>query len=149
MFNNNNFNDNFLDNLKKLNIDFNKIKAMSLNGDKYTKNNIKFSLNDPNVDFNKMKAMVLHPEYFITDNYNYFLKSLFSLDNFKNNLLCLKIYFGHKNCAIKSDSFEEINEMKVLKYLYLINIYFDRDIEIKLDKLKLLYCNRCQNANYI
>ena len=38
--------------------------------------------------------------------------------------------------------------MKVLKYLYLINIYFDRDIEIKLDKLKILYCNRCKNANY-
>jgi len=147
MFNNKNFNDNFLDNLKELNIDFNKIKAMSLNADKYTKNNINFSLNDPNVDFNRIKAMVLHPEYFITDNYNYFLKSLFSLDNIKNYLLCLKIYFGHKNCPIKSDSFEEINDMKVLKYLYLININLDRDIEIKLDKLKILYCNRCKNAN--
>ena len=147
MFNNINFNDNFLDNLKELNIDFNKIKAMSLNADKYTKNNVNFSSNGPNIDFNRMKAMVLHPEYFITDNYNYFLKSLFSLDDIKNNLLCLKIYFGHKNCSIKSDSFEEINDMKVLKYLYIINIYFDKDIEIKLDKLKVLYCNRCRNAN--
>ena len=60
-----------------------------MNAEKYIQDKINF--NDPNVDFNKMKAMVLHPEYFITDNYNYFLKSIFSLNNIKNNLVCLKI----------------------------------------------------------
>ena len=147
IFNNKNFYDNFLDNLKELNIDFNKIKVMTLYGEKYIQDNI--NINDPNVDFNKIKAMILHPEFFITDNYNYFLKSLFSLNDIKNNLICLKIYFGHKHCVIKADSFEEINNMKLLKYLYIININFDKNIEIKLNNLKILYCNKCKNANSI
>ena len=147
IFNNKNFYDNFLDNLEELNIDFNKIKTITLNAEKYIQDKINF--NDPNVDFNKMKAMVLHPEYFITDNYNYFLKSIFSLNNIKNNLVCLKIYFCHKHCAIYPDSFDEINDMKVLKYLYIININFAKNIEIKLNNLKTLYCNKCKNANSI
>lgn len=82
--------------------------------------------------------MVLHPEFFITDNYNCFLKSLFSLNDIKNNLICLKLYFCHKHCTIKSDSFEEINKMKLLKYLYIININFDRGVEIKLKNLNII-----------
>ena len=66
---------------------------MTLNAEKYIEE--KLNLNDPNVDFNRLKAMVLHPEFFITDNYNCFLKSLFSLNDIKNNLICLKLYFCH------------------------------------------------------
>ena len=144
-FNNKNFEENFLDNLNELKIDFSKIKSMTLNAEKY----IPEEMNFKTMDFNRMKAMVLHPDFFIRDNYNFFLKNLFTLNNIRNNLIHLKIFFYHKHCVIKSDSFNEINNMKALKYLYLKNLNFDRHINISLNNLKILYCNKCKNANYI
>ena len=48
-------------------------------------------------------------------------------------------------CEIKSEFFENINNFKSLRYLYIGNINFDKDFIIKLNILELLSIISCKN----
>ena len=72
------------------------------------------------------------------ENYTYFFQNLFSFDNFINNIIHFEFFFNLKeHILIERKSFELINNMKALKYLFIININFNEIITIKLSNLKL------------
>ena len=107
--------------LKRLNIDFSKIKRMSI---KYDDDN------DPNWNLEKYQ------------NNNYFFENLFSINNIENNLIFLYIHF---KCYLDNYIFEKINSFKSLQYLYLHGFEFDTIFYIKLKDLKVLYTNCSKN----
>ena len=134
---------------------------------KLNNNNIKYSsidyvfpkktkityLKQLNIDFTKIKRLKIEkdfnystPEYNIktfTDN-NFFFGNFFSINNIKNNLVFLDIIC---NCYLKPNLFENINNFKSLKYLYLTTFIFERNFFIKLNNLKILSCINCKNIN--
>ena len=75
------------------------------------------------------------------DKDNNFFKILFSINNIENNLIYLNINL--KNCKINPELFENINNFKLLRYLYIKHINFNKDFIIKLNKLKLLSITLC------
>ena len=118
-------------------------------------NNIN-TLKNLEIDFNKIKKITLDkgPE-FNTDN-NIIFQTLFSLNNIENTLISLNIGFRwneedfsnflwFKSKIINSELFEQINNFKVLKYLYLYYIDFNKNVTIKLSNLKIFYCIECEN----
>ena len=83
------------------------------------------------------------------ENQTYFIKNLFSFDYFINNIIHLEIFFNNlkKHLPIERKSFELVNNMKALKYLFIKNINFNETVTIKLSNLKLLYCDKCKNLS--
>ena len=80
------------------------------------------------------------------------------MNNIENTLICLKICFrmneeefseflGFKSKIVNSELFEKINNLKVLKYLYLFYIDFDKNVSIKLNNLKIFYSFECKNLS--
>jgi len=114
-----------IDYLKEININFNKIKKLTIESD------YKFNIEDE--DKNKdIKKQIKH-----------FLEILFSINNIENKLIYLNIKF--KSYKINPELFENINNFKLLRYLYLENIEFENDFIIKLNLLKLLSIKLCEN----
>ena len=114
-------NKNCIDDIKSLNIDFDKIKKMTLDE-----------------DFREDKQ----------ENYTSFFQNLFSFNNFINNIIHLEIFFNSKeHIPIERTSFELVNNMKALKYLFIKNINYNETVTIKLNNLKLLYYNKIKNLN--
>ena len=91
-----------MDYLKELNIDFNKIKRMTLG-------------------FMEKSSNYFLPKNIIQKNTKYFFETLFSLNNIENNLIYLDIHFSSV-MKINSDLFENINKFKLLRYLYIIHL---------------------------
>ena len=137
--------------LNKLNIKYSSIFYLNNN------NNINF-LNEINIDFNKIKRITIkikHMErYDFIDNDNFtknnknFFENLYSFTNIKNNLIYLNICYRddyYKN--INNDLFEDINKFKSLKYLFLESFSSDNNFVIKLNTLKSLSIKKCKNIN--
>ena len=128
----------FFNNLNNLDINYTSIfyKLNDLNKINYLK--------EINIDFNKIKRLTLKIENIDNSNeINYFFKDLFSFNNIKNNLIYLEINFG--NNSIDPVSFEDINNFKLLRYLHLENFNFSQQFKIKLNELILFSIISCQN----
>ena len=108
--------------LKELNINYNNIKKLTLN--------IKYDID--------------YEEDILYENNKDFFETFFSFNNIQNNLIYLNIDFDEEN-YLTSELFENINDFKSLKYLYICNFNFDNNFIIKIINLKLLYCEKCSN----
>ena len=109
--------------LKEININFNKIKRLTLK--------INNNFNNDNVIQEIIKNC---------------LETLFSFNNIENNLIYLDIDFT--NYETKNDLFKKIdniNNFKSLRYLYIKNLKFNKDFIIELNELKLLSIKSCKN----
>ena len=80
-------------------------------------------LKEINIDFNKIKRLTIEneDEKEYKDNINEkqiknFFEILFSINNINNNLIYLNIKMKH--CKINPELFENINNFKLLRYLY-------------------------------
>ena len=138
-----NIKDNYYDKLNESNLQYSSLYYIFNN-----KNNID-KLKNLNINFNKIKTMILNEDYRENgkENYDYFFQTLFLLKDFKNNLICLKLFFNlEEHNEVKSTLFESINDMKALRYLYIERINFNNKITIKLSNLKLFYCKKCKNV---
>ena len=108
------------------------------------------NLKEFNIDYNKIKKVTLSVnfEYEIEQDIIkkniYFFKTLFSINNIDNNLIYLNIFFKNKN-NITPELFENINNFKSLKYLIIDNFIFNNNFTIKISNLKLLSCENCNN----
>jgi len=105
-------------------------------------------LTEINIDFNKIKRLTLKIENdYIYNNkkINNFFENLFSLNNIKNNLIYLEINF-QKN-EIYPYSFEDINNFKVLRYLHIQNFNFNQEFKLGLNYLILLSIISCKKCN--
>ena len=97
------------------------------------------------IDFNKIKRLTLVKEDNNINNDNiYFFNTFFSLDGVNNNLIYLKLYLD-KECKLDSAVFENINNFKSLKYLYISYFNFNDTFTLKLTTLKLLSIEICNN----
>ena len=169
------FEKNFTIYISQKNIDDYKLKNdYIIFFDKLNKSNIKYSslfykfndknkinyLEEFNIDFNKIKKLTLiedDEEGNIYENNNYFFGTLFSLNNIESNLIYLKICFKNidkDECQLSPKLFENINNFKSLRYLYIKSFNLNENIIIKLSdnfcqKLKLLDLgwNKISNIN--
>ena len=112
--------------LKEFNIDFNKIKRMTL---------IHNDIDGREEDAAKNVVNQMNKNFF--DN-------LFSFSNIENNLIYLKIKINSQY-RLAPNLFENINNFKALKYLYINSFFFDSDFIIKLNNIKLLYIENSDN----
>ena len=127
----------FFDKLNKLNIEYESIFY-----DYKDINNINY-LKQININFNKIKKITLAIEY--DNNYYYyfnrkqkdFLEVLFSFKNIVNNLIYLDIKYKYYKINIPPNLFENINNFKSLRYLFIENVNFKEDFILKLNELKL------------
>jgi len=122
------------------------IKYSSIFYDLKNLNKINY-LKEINIDFNKIKRLTLKIEnieyYERIKDINNFFKNLFSFNNIKNNLIYLEINFGNKEN--NSDSFKDINNFKSLRYLHLENFNFNQQFTIRSNNLILLSIISCEN----
>ena len=113
--------------LKEININFNKIKALTIHN--YVDNAIVPSKKENN--------------NVIQNYFNNFFDILFSLNNIENKLIYLNIKFQY--CEINPILFEKINNFKSLKYLKIDGVNFEKIFIIKLKVLKILSIISCKN----
>ena len=114
--------------LKEININFNKIKRLTIINDDEDENEEEEEEEEDDIIKRQIKS---------------FFKILFSINRIENNLIYLKIIL--KNCEINNELFENINNFRLLRYLYLENINFEKDFLIKLNLLKLISIISCNN----
>ena len=92
-----------------------------------------------NIDFNKIKEIIL--KGFIPQN----VEKLFYFNNIKTNLVYLGMNFFSERNEISSNLFENINELKGLKYLSLECMKFKGPFILKLNGLIDLSLKSCDN----
>jgi len=102
-----------------------------------------------NIDFKKIKRLTIE-KYSEVKNENQkniknFFEILFSLNNIENNLIYLDVKFKHCKINVNTELFENINNFKSLRFLYIENFDFDKEFIIKLNELKLLSIVSCDN----
>ena len=123
------------------------IKYFSINFIFSDNNSINY-LKDFNIDFNKIKRLTIVQEDIINKNDKYLFKTIFSFNNIENTLIYLKLYLEEeKNFKTDSESFEGINNFKSLRYLYISYFDFDKTFLFKLKTLKLLSFEKVKNIN--
>ena len=71
-------------------------------------------------------------------------ETFFSFGKIKNNLIYLNINF-EDDYNINPDLFKNINNFKILRFLYMNSFKFDKNCTIKLKTLKLLSIKKCKN----
>ena len=148
-----NFGNNYTINISQKNIDKYNLKDFYANiFEKLNKSNINYSsifysfeeikkidyLKELNIDFNKIKRICLIESDIFgnvagvnEDEVRYFFETLFSFNNIINNLICLKIYFNpNKESKLDYKLFENINNFKSLRYLFIYSLDFDKIITI-------------------
>ena len=105
------------------------------------------NIKELNIDFKKIKRMTLFcdEEDEFNNNNKYFFADFFSIENIENNLIYLKI---HLKCFLKPYCFEKINNFKCLQYLYINSLKFSEKLNLKLNNLKLLSCDNCKNIEF-
>ena len=134
----------FFDNLNSMNINYNSILYNLADNNKIN------YLKEININFNKIKSLAIvsyedkNIDYVIQKPHMYFFEILFSFNNIENNLIYLNISF--KYCIIITDLFDNINKFKSLRYLYIENINFNKEFIIKLKELKLISIEGCKNV---
>ena len=106
-------------------------------------------LKEINIDFNKIKRLTIYnyDDNIMQKNIQNYFEIIFSFNNIENNLIYLNINF--KKCIIDPILFENINNFKSLRYLFIRNINFDKDFIIKLKVLKILSIKSCKNIIYL
>ena len=116
--------------LNKMNIEYESIFY------DYKDNNNNY-LKQININFNKIKKITLAIEY--DNNYYYydrkqkdFLEVLFPFNNIVNNLIYLDIKYKYYKINISPNLFENINNFKSLRYLFIENFNFKEDFILKL-----------------
>ena len=92
-----------------------------------------------NIDFNKIKKIIL--KGYIPQN----VEKLFYFNNIKTNLVYLGMNFFSERNEISSNLFENINELKGLKYLSLECMKFKGPFILKLNGLIDLSLKSCDN----
>ena len=132
------------DNLNKLDIKYESI--FYILKDMYKINYLK----EIKINFNKIKRLILKFEnndykndHALQNKIKYFYDTLFSFNNIKNNLIYLDINFI--NYDINNKLFKNINNFKLLRYLYLQNFNFKEIFIVKMHQLKLLSLISCKN----
>ena len=136
----------FFDNLNQLDI-----KYSSIYYDLVDVNKINY-LKEFNINFNKIKRLILKIENNSKEKYdnniqiNKFFGSLFSFNNIKNNLIYLEIDIDFMYDKINNELLENINNFKLLRYLYLYNLKFKQDFIIKLKEIELLSIKSSKNV---
>ena len=74
------------------------------------------------------------------------MKTLFSFKNIENNLVYLRLFLlDDAGLEINSNIFNNINNFKSLKFLYLAGFVFNPEFEIKLTNLEILFFEGCFN----
>ena len=135
---------------------FNKMNIFNSN---YSSINMDFENNNDindlkyfNINFGQIKNLIVFQNGSSSINYNNFLNTLFSFNNFGNNLIVLDIIF-HPIVYIENngvmdyidpDAFEIVNNFKSLRKLMLVGFRFTKLFNLKLynlEKLILHYCN--------
>ena len=104
-----------------------------------------------NINFSKIKKLLLTQEKEEKiENYDYFFKTLFSLNNIENNLIFLEFDINGLSAKtlIDSNSFNNLNNLKSLQELKLYKITFNSTFILKLYNLKLLYISNCENIAF-
>ena len=130
------------------------IKYSSIFYSFYDKRKIDY-LKELNIDFNKIKRMTLIEEENINKYSNDIIfQTLFSINYIENNLLFLKIKFNNKiNYDFIGENnlnlyfFDNIIKFKALRYLYIDSFQFGISPMIKLSNLKILSFNNCKSIN--
>ena len=90
-------------------------------------------LKEINIDFNKLKRMTIYINNSKQEdskekiNINLF-ETFFSFENIQNNLIYLNIKFKN-DYNINPDLFENINNFKLLRYLYMNSFNFDNNFQ--------------------
>jgi hypothetical protein len=75
------------------------------------------------------------------ENYTPLFHTLLSYDYIINNIIRLTIFLhNNEHIPIDSTSFELINNLKSLKYLFIKSIDLVKPASINLNNLRLLYC---------
>ena len=129
----------FFDNLNKMDIKYASIFYILKDMNKIN------YLKEFNINFNKIKRLTIKFEnyYAIQNEIENFFETFFSFDNIENNLIYLYIKFI--NYEINNELFAKINNFKLLKFLYLVNFNFKRDLLLYLNNLKLITIISCKN----
>ena len=137
----------FFNKINKLNINFS-LLFLYIN-----ENSINY-LKELGINFNKIKKFIASPtnssEFILVDNkknFNDFLKILFSFDNI-NNLNYLKIHIYGNEHKIKLNIIESLNNFKCLEYLYLAGIDLESTFIINLPNLKKLFISGCDKITF-
>ena len=102
-----------------------------------------------NIDFNKIKRLTIEKFSEVKNenqkNIRNYFEILFSLNNIENHLIYLNIKFKDCKINVNNELFENINNFKSLRFLYIENFNFDKEFIIKLNDLKLLSIISCEN----
>ena len=137
----------FFNKINKLNINFS-LLFLYIN-----ENSINY-LKELGINFNKIKKFIASStnssEFILVDNkknFNDFLKILFSFDNI-NNLNYLKIHIYGNEHKIKLNIIESLNNFKCLEYLYLAGIDLESTFIINLPNLKKLFISGCDKITF-
>ena len=107
-----------------------------------------------NINFEQIKKLEIikatnNYQYRIPRDYYYFFKNIFPFKDFQNNLQQLNLDLISYNGYIESNCFEKINELKSLITLELTYFkFFDSFLEIKLNNLKSLSIEECENISF-
>ena len=152
-----NYEKNYTIYLSQIDIDENNLKKYYIS--LFSKTNINFSsiyyvlkdkkkinyLRELNINFNKIKRMTLIVGSEENNDYinKCFFEILFSFNHIENNLIFLKIECKFNNLSNKL--FENINNFKSLKYLYINSFKFDTEFIITIKHLNILSCKNFKN----
>ena len=115
--------------LFKFNINFSQIKKLHILDSKYSTCSFECK--------NKM----------IIDNSYYSLKTVFSHNDIKNNLISLNLD-SYNKIEIENNIFKPLNDFKVLEELNLQNFKFKNNFSLKLNNLKKLELIFCENISF-
>ena len=148
-----------IDEIKKYNLK----KKCSLIFDNLHKSNIKYNsiaittwhykdidyLKKFNINFSLVKTLDIISFSNPKHNYDYYLKSIFSLNDIQNHLNTLKISLNKFN-VVNKDSMLGLNYLKALEVLYIKNISFEQfnPFFLKLKGLKELYLISSNFVNF-
>ena len=102
------------------------------------------------INLNQIKILTLKQDckYFIK-KYDIFFKQLFEFKNIENNLLYLILdILPFDKYEIKANIFNNINNLKSLKYLFLSRFNFQSVFKLKLTNLEQLILFECKNIKF-
>ena len=141
-----NLKNDYILNFDKLNKSNSQYSSLTFN---YEDNNDIDYLKELKINFSQIKRLTIKKEATI-NNYFYFFKTLFSFDNIENNLVYLDLKISVRALnnfyeKIEPSSFENLNNFKSLKFLRLEKFKFKSTFILKLYNLNSLSLMSCEN----
>ena len=133
------------ENLNKLNL----MKYPSILFDYKKSSDINY-LKEFKIRFSKIKRLTTSHEYSINiDTYDYFFKTLFSINNIEKNIIHLNLYVGYiKKDKLDPNSLKNLNSFFSLQILELKGFKFKTTFILKLKNLKKLILKNCENLTF-